>query len=104
MRLAKFAKTPGDRKRYEVHYADWLDEGETLVNVETAIDQSVPGNIYVDGLLLDQDFLTVIMFVSEGQPDNEYDVGIRVTTSRGQIKEDYLTFVVSEFPDLVWGE
>lgn len=104
MRLAKFAKTPGDRKRYEVHYDDWLDEGETLYNVETGIDQSIPGGIYVDGLLIGPDQTSVILFVSEGEPGLEYNVGIKVTTSNSQIKEDYLTFVVRDVPDLVWGE
>lgn len=101
MRLAKFQKSPGDRKRYTIDYSEWLDEGETLTGLTTANPGSLDG-VYVDGALISEEGNnTVIMYVSGGLPGHSYDVGIEVTTSGNQIREDYITFVVSVVPDLL---
>lgn len=101
MKLAKFTKTPGDRKRYVIAYQDWLDEGEVISTATYALG-AVPDNIYVDGIMIGEDQKSVVLFVSGGLADEEYDLGIRIITSLDQIKEDYVTFVVKEFPVLDW--
>lgn len=100
MRLAKFPKSPGDRKRYSIDYSQWLDAGEVLSNVVTSTDD--PDGVYVDGILIDptgQD--TVIMYVSGGSRGRSYDVSITVTTTGDQVREDYVTFVVMDTPDFM---
>ncbi|QIG66837.1 hypothetical protein EVB41_007 [Rhizobium phage RHph_TM3_14A] len=94
MRVGKFRKVPADRKRYVIDYTDWLNEGETLIFV--MMDGSMPlDNFYVDGYLLSDDNKQVIFYVSGGVPGTNYDVTAKVTTSLQQIKEDFVTFVVT---------
>lgn len=93
MRIGKFRKSPGDRKRYEVNYEDWLNSGETLTGV--TMEGNVPEDeFYVDGYLIDENQKEVIFYVSGGDQGETYTVGISVTTSFGQIKEDTIEFVV----------
>ena len=94
MRIAKFRKSPGDRKRYEVNYEDWLNEGEILTNV------TMTGNIaddafFVDGFVVDEDGKEVIFYVSGGLAGITYEVGITIQTSLQQVKDDTIAFVVT---------
>lgn len=94
MRVGKFRKVPADRKRYVVNYADWLNEGELITHVD--MSGSVPlDNFYVDGYLIDAGAKQIIFYVSGGIAGTEYNVTTTVTTSLQQIKEDYVTFVVT---------
>lgn len=99
MRIGKFAKAPGDRKRYTIDYTQWLDDDETLVNVHTAVPDD-PLGIYVDGVLIMENERHVVMFVSGGQEGRSYDLGIRVNTNADQTKDDFVTFVVMDVPDV----
>lgn len=94
MRVGKFRKAPADRKRYVVNYADWLNEGELITAI--LMTGSVPGDsFYVDGYLIDTGAKQIIFYVSGGIAGTEYNVTSTVTTSLQQIKEDYVTFVVT---------
>lgn len=93
MKLAKFRKSPGDRKRYEVNYEDWLNESELLTSV------TMEGNVeddafYVEAFTLTTDKKEVVFYISGGVTGSTYEVGITVATSLSQIKEDTITFVV----------
>lgn len=93
MKLAKFRKSPGDRKRYEVNYEDWLNGGEVIETV-TMEGNVVGDNFYVEAYIVDADGKEVIFYVSGGVTGNNYDVKITIGTSLQQIKEDTITFVV----------
>lgn len=94
MRIGKFRKAPADRKRYEVNYEDWLNENETLSTV--TMEGNIPADgFYVDGYVITAGGKQVIFFVSGGVTAFEYNATIRVTTSLQQIKEDWVTFVVT---------
>lgn len=92
--VGKFRKAPGDRKRYEVNYADWLNAGETLDTV------TISGNVdddqfYVDGWMITNGGKEVIMYVSGGVSGVSYKVTVTASTSLGQIKNDTIEFVVT---------
>lgn len=100
MRLAKFAKSPGDRKRYTLDYSQWLDEGELLSTASSVV--SDPAGVYVDGLAINPaDQQTIVMYVSEGDRGRSYDVAITIVTTGNQVREDYVTFVVMDTPDFM---
>lgn len=95
MMLAKFRQDTADRKRYVINYADWLNTGEKVLS--TDVTGSVPeDNFYVDGYTVSGDGLEVYFFVSGGSDRESYDVTLTTTTTLGQIKQDYVTFVVTD--------
>lgn len=94
MRIAKFRKSPGDRKRYEVNYEDWLNEGEEIVSV------TMEGNVELDAFLVNAYVVSsggkeVVFYISGGVSGMTYMVMIRVETSLQQVKEDLIEFVVT---------
>lgn len=93
-RLQKFRKAPADRKRYVVDYTDWLNENET-VTVVTMSGNVAGDNFYIDGYVVDTGGKQIVFYVSGGLSGVEYNVYMTVTTSMQQIKEDYVTFVVT---------
>jgi len=94
MRLGKFVKSPSERKRYKINYADWLDVSETVSNV---VYSTSPDNVLVaDGSEIAGDGKSVTFYVSGGTLDTTYDLFVLMTTSGGQVKEDFIIFVVEE--------
>ena len=94
MRIGKFRKAPADRKRYVVDYEDWLNDNELVLTVMVTGD--VPSdNFFVDGYIVDTGGKEIIFFVSGGVSGEEYVVTTKITTDLGQIKEDWVTFVVN---------
>ena len=95
MRLGKFKLDSADRKRYVINYQDWLNQNETVIDAD--FTGSVPGdNFYVDGWLIDPNGYEVIFFVSGGMNNVPYDVTVTITTTLAQIKQDFVTFVVTD--------
>lgn len=93
-RVGKFRKVPADRKRYIIDYVDWLNEDELVTSV--IMSGSVPtDNFYVDGFLVDVDGKQVIFYVSGGITGSSYDVTSTINTSLQQVKQDFVTFVVT---------
>jgi hypothetical protein len=93
-RVGKFRKDAADRKRYVVDYVDWLDSAEEITAVTVTGD--VPADaFYADGYVISDDKKEIIFFVSGGVAGSSYDVTFTITTSLSQIKEDWVTFVVT---------
>lgn len=96
--LAKFVKDPNETKRYVVTWEDWLDTGEVLesavfeISVDTGPDDAIP--MVIDGFALSTDLLAVIFYASGGDSGTIYKIIIRVNTTSGQIKEDYILMSV----------
>lgn len=95
MRIGKFRKGPEDRKRYVVDYADWLNEDELVTDI-VATGNVPADNFFVDGYIVDVGGKEVIFYVSGGASGVSYDVTLTIDTSLQQVKEDYVTFVVTE--------
>ena len=94
MILRKFTKRPGDRKRYLLRYGEWLDTGETLVQVTFEVTPAGPGGMVVDASQIEAGGKDVVFFTNLGVDEQDYTVGVRATTSGGQIKNDQLVFSV----------
>lgn len=95
MKLGNYRLDKDDRKRYVVNYADWLNEGEKVMS--SVLGGSVPAdNFFVDGYMLDPNGLEIIFYVSGGLGGKSYDVTFTTTTTLAQIKQDYVTFVVTD--------
>lgn len=96
MKLGAFKKTPQERKRYTISYSDWLDTGELVDSVVYAIDNTTTPPLLVEGSAVAVDGLGVLFFVSGGLDSEQYQLNVLMTTDAGQIKEDYIKFVVEE--------
>lgn len=96
MRLAKFSKTPDERKRYTIDYTDWLETSETVASVTYTIRQVTSPVLVVDAQSILTGNKKISFYISGGDDLETYDVEIKITTSTGQIKEDLVSFVVKE--------
>lgn len=94
MTLKKFTKTPGERKRYVLDYADWLDTGETITSVTFEVTPDDLSALEVDAYLIGTPATTVGFFVNHGVAGTSYEVTATIVTSGGQSKEDQLLYVV----------
>lgn len=107
MRIGKFKKAANDRKRLVIDYADWLDLDEKLTSVSMLAYMSrdhcgventpVPNEdtFYVDGFIVSPTGKEVVFFVSGGFVETAYETVVVVRTSKQQVKEDWVTFVVT---------
>lgn len=96
MKFATYKKTPMERKRYTVSYADWLDSGESVATAMYAIDNETDPPLMIEGSLVQPDGMGITFFVSGGITDEQYQLNILMETTVGQRKEDWMTFVVEE--------
>lgn len=96
MKFATQKKTPQERKRYTVSYQNWLDQDEVVASALYGIDNVTVPPLVVDGSFIQVDGLGLSFFVSGGVSDEQYQLHILMTTNNGQIKEDWMTFVVEE--------
>ena len=93
-RIGRFAKDEGDTKRYVVDYIDWLDTDEVITAVD--IQGTVPtDNFFIEWMEVETDGKQIIYYVSGGLAEKEYNATITVTTSWSQVKEDWITHVVT---------
>ena len=94
MRVGRFAKDAQDRKRYVVDYVDWLDDAEKIVTVDVLGTDDID-LFYVDGFVVDPSGKQIIYYVSGGVAGVEYNAYITIGTDMGQVKEDWITHVVT---------
>lgn len=92
--IAKFRKAPGDTRRYEVNYADWMNEGE-VIEQATVTGTVLDDHFYVESTDITADGKEVVFYVSGGISGFSYDVTVQIGTSMSQIKNDVITFVVT---------
>ena len=96
MKLAKYCKEPGERKRYTLDYSEWLDTNETITAVTFGVTPSEVGGVQVDAFSIGTPATSITFFVNDGLDGTTYTVEATITTSGGQIKEDQVLFAVRE--------
>lgn len=96
MSLAKFFKTPAERKRYMLDYSDWLDTSETLSTAIFTVTPTDATPIEVDAYSISSSGTELVFFVNYGTDAVTYTVDVKITTSGGQTKEDQILFLVRE--------
>lgn len=94
MRLQKFTKRPGERKRYSVDYSEWLDAGELVASATYSVTPATTPVMEVDAATLGDPATSIIFFVIGGVEGTNYELEIRIITSGGQVKEDTILYVV----------
>jgi len=96
LKLGKFTKTPVERKRYALEYADWLDTTETVSSVTFTVTPIDTVPLVVDASSISSSGTEVVFFINYGTTGTTYTLDIQITTSGGQIKEDQILFVVKD--------
>jgi hypothetical protein len=95
--LARYSKSPTERKRYQIRYDNWLDTGELVTGVVFAVNKVTYPPLVVDGIIVTGDGLGVQYYVSGGALGADYVVAATLTTNLGpQTKVDNLFFSVRE--------
>lgn len=96
MKLARFTKAPGERKRYTIDYSDWLDTSETISTVTFLPSPIQTGGLEVDAYTIATPATSVVFFANLGIDGTTYTLNVTITTSGGQTKEDQILFSVRE--------
>lgn len=96
MKLARFTKASGERKRYSVEYADWLDTGETLSGVSFSVLPVTDTPLVVDASAIAPSGTQVVFYVNAGLTGTTYTTEITATTSGGQVKVDQILYSIRE--------
>jgi NADH/NAD ratio-sensing transcriptional regulator Rex len=95
MKLAKFTKSPAERKRYQIDYSEWLDTGELVQSVVFTVSPSTGTTpLEIDAFLIGTPATDVEFFANLGDDGIGYTVNVVMTTDGGQIKEDQVLFSV----------
>lgn len=95
--LAKYVKQPGERKRYQISYVNWLDTGEGVSSVDFTIDRVTSPPLVVDDVMPTPDGKGVQYYVSGGVNNVSYVVTATLNTNVGpQVKEDEIYFAIRE--------
>lgn len=89
MMLAKRPHTVGNRRRYQINYSDWLDEGVTVASATVnSSSQTAP----IDGVTVAGN--RVIFFVNGGVLNEIFTASIQMIDSKTGIKNDTMEFFV----------
>ena len=92
--LAKYVKQPGERKRYQISYVNWLDTGEQVSTVDFVASDPA---LVVDDVQPTPDGVGVQYYVSGGVDGQTYTVTATLTTNTGpQVREDEIFFSIRE--------
>jgi hypothetical protein len=94
MKLGNYPKTPAERKRYAIDYADWLDTGEVIASWTIVVAPVTTSPLVIDEVSLDLALTTLVFYASGGLHSKTYTATVTATTSGGQVKEDTVLFTV----------
>jgi hypothetical protein len=98
-RLGTFKQTPTERKLYSIDYEPWLDDGETVASVVYEVAETTTPPLLISEQTIAPGSLRAVFFVEGGVDQQQYQVLVTMTTSVGQIKEDFILFNV-DAPEL----
>ena len=91
MKLGTVKKTSVDNLREQVDYTDWLADAEEIDEQEFESD---PTGLEVTAAEAAAGVLT--FFVAGGEDAQEYTLKITVTTNEGQVRQDFITYVIGD--------
>jgi len=94
--IKTFLKAISERRRLYLDYSCWLEETETLTDLQVAISpltEAAP--LVVNTAYTDVGHKKLTMFVSGGVSGTTYTTSIAVRTNQGQVKQDVLGFKVT---------
>lgn len=94
MNLGKYFKSPDERKRYSIDYADWLDTGEQLSSVTFEVTPIDANPVSINGIAIESGGKSVVFYAAAGLDGKSYKAIATMTTSGGQVKEDTVQYTV----------
>jgi hypothetical protein len=94
MNLGKYFKSPSERKRYSIDYADWLDTNEQLADVTFWVTPVDADPVAIDGIAIETGGKSVVFYASAGLDGRSYKAISTMTTNGGQVKEDTVQYTV----------
>jgi hypothetical protein len=92
--IGKFSKSPDERKRYLIDYADWLDTGELITAVTFEVIPADTGHVVIDAITIETGQQKAVFYASAGVEGKSYKAIATMTTTGGQIKEDTVQYTV----------
>lgn len=90
--LEKFIKQPADNLDYDIEYADWIDDGDSLASAVVVV--SPTGLTVQSPVLVGTKFK---LWVSGGTAGVSYKVTVTSTTTLGRIKQDEILIRVKDY-------
>ncbi len=97
MALARYTKTPTEKKRYQIDYTDWLDAGELAADVTFAVlNNTVVTPLVVGDKAVLPSGLGVQYYISGGAIGVTYEITATLTTSSSppQIEQDKILMTI----------
>lgn len=96
MNLGRYRQRPGDIRRRQINYGDFLETGEIVSSVVPTVLPATDTPLVVSGIIIDAGGKKFAYVVSGGEDGVSYDVSLRVTTSAGQRTNDTIGFDIEE--------
>lgn len=96
MILGRYRQRPGDIRRRQINYHDFLESGETITGVTPTVTPITDVPLVVSGIVVDVGGRKFAYIVSGGEDGVSYDVSLRVVTSAGQRQNDTIGFDIEE--------
>ena len=94
--LKLYRKADVERRRLYLDYSCWLEESEELTDFQASVvPYDVTAPLWLDVAYTDAGHKKLVMFASGGIAGTSYTVGMRVTTTEGQVKLDNIGIMVT---------
>jgi hypothetical protein len=88
-----YTKDPDDDLDYAFNWADWLATGETISSYTLTVPTGLTEG---SGAKATSESSGVITYwISGGTAGSSYDVGCKITTNAGRVKEKSMTFRIN---------
>lgn len=96
MILGRYRQRPGDTRRRQVTYNDFLESGEIITGVTPSVSPTTDTPLVVSGVVIDAGGRKFAYVVSGGEHGVSYAVNLRITTNGAQVKNDTIEFDIEE--------
>jgi hypothetical protein len=103
MQLGKFVKQPQEYLGYDIMYTDFLEEGDSVVEIIEVIATKYTSDLIdVNDLVVDSSYIRdngtrVKVYLRNGVADEGYKVTVRIRTDEGLVKEDEFKVKIKDY-------
>lgn len=93
--IATFEKQPADILDYDIDYAQWLPDNDSVDTVSAQVTPT--GSLVIDAAIVIDNGNRVKLWVQGGETGKTYKVEVTVTTTLARVKQDEVRFRVKEY-------
>lgn len=94
--LGRYKQQSGERRKRGIDYDRFLEDGETITDVDATVSPETTPPLVVDDVTIDSDGRDFVYFTSGGSDGTEYTIEFSVDTSGGQTLEDEVEIEVED--------